>query len=67
MNQSFIKILDPTNLTEIYVKNFFIKGENIFYQFYFERPNLIYLGVKDNDSTRIKILFLYSDDEKHFI
>ena len=67
MNQSVIKVLDPTNLNEIYIKNFFIKGENIFYQFYFERPNVIFMGIKDNDSTRIKILFLDSDDEKHFM
>ena len=44
-----------------------ISGNNIYYQFYYDRPNVIYFGVKDIDSTRIKILFLDADDEIYFL
>ena len=66
MDKSLIKILDPIKLNEIYNKDLKIKGENLYFQFYFERPNLLYYGVKNNDSTKIKILFLDTDDEKFF-
>ena len=65
INNPLIKVLDPVKLNEIYKRSINIKGENIFFHFYFERPNLIYYGVRDNDSTRIKLVFLDSDDEQY--
>ena len=62
-----LRVLDPVNFTEQYNKIFPVSGDNIYFQFYFDRPNVIYLGVKDNDSTRIKILFLDEDDEIYFM
>ena len=66
INKPNIKILDPTNLNEIYYKILDKNEENRFYHFYFEKPNIIYYGVSDKDSTRIKIIFLDKDDEKYF-
>ena len=66
INKPTIKILHPANLIEIHSKNIDKKGEISFYHFYFERPNIIYYGARNNDSTRIKIEFLDSDDEKYF-
>ena len=67
INEPTIKVLDPTNFTEIYQKKLNIKGENTYYYFYFEMPNLIYYGVRNNDSSRIKMIFLDQDEEKYFI
>ena len=61
-----IKILNPTNLKEIYLKILDIKGENIYYHFYFEKPNIIYYGIRDNDISRIKVILLEQDDKKKF-
>ena len=44
-----------------------MKEENIFYHFYFEMPNIIYLGIKDKDSTRIQFFSLDLEEEKYFI
>ena len=67
INNPYIKILNPSNFNEVYFKVINIKGENTYYHFYFERPNIIYYGVRDNDNnTRIKILFLDNEEEKYF-
>jgi hypothetical protein len=66
-NKPIIKILDPANLTEINEIKLDIKGENTYFYFYFESPNLIYYGVRDNDSTRIKMIFLDKNEEKYFL
>ncbi len=67
INKPILEVLDPVNFTQLYYKMFPIKGDNKYYQFIYDRPNVIYFGVKDNDSTRIKILFLDSDDEVNFM
>ena len=66
INEPYIKILEPTNFSEIYSKIINIKGDNIFYHFYFEKPNLIYYGIMNNDCTKIKMIFLDPDEEKYF-
>ena len=66
INKPYIKILEPTTFKEIYSKLISLKGENIFYHFYFECPNMIYYGVMNNDCTKIKMIFLDSDEEKYF-
>ena len=65
INNPYIKVLDPVQLREIYMRSLNIKEKNIFFHFHFERPNLIYYGVRDNDSTRIKLILLDSDDEQY--
>ena len=67
IDKPILRVLDPVNFTELYYKMFPISGNNIYYQFYYDRPNVIYFGVKDIDSTRIKILFLDADDEIYFL
>ena len=66
INKPIIKILNPSNFSQLFLKKFDIIGENHFYHFYFEKPNLIYYGIRDNDSTKIKIIFLDSEDEINF-
>ena len=66
INKPYIRVLNPSNLHEIYLKAFDINGENVYYHFYFERPNIIYYGINNKDSTRIKVIFLDYDDEKKF-
>ena len=58
--------MNPSNFYQLFLKKFDIIGENHFYHFYFEKPNLIYYGIRDNDSTKIKIIFLDSEDEINF-
>ena len=65
-DKPILRVLDPVKFTELYYKMFPISGDNLYYQFYYDRPNVIYFGVKDIDSTRIKILFLDADDEIYF-
>ena len=67
INNPIIKVLNPINFDEIYLKKLDIKEENIFYHFYFEMPNIIYLGIKDKDSTRIQFFSLDLEEEKYFI
>jgi hypothetical protein len=67
INKPILEVLDPVNFTQLYYKMFPIKGDNKYYQFLYDRPNIIYFGVKDKDSTRIKVLFLDSDDEVNFM
>ena len=67
LDEPIIRVLNPTDFTEYYKRAFTISGNNIFFDFYFESPNKIYYGIRDNDSTRIKILFLDQDEEKYFL
>ena len=66
-DKPILRVLDPVNFTEIFYKMFPISEDYIYYQFYYDKPNVIYFGIKDNDSTRIKILFLDIDDEIYFL
>ena len=66
-DKPILRVLDPVNFTEIFYKMFPISEDYIYYQFYYDRPNVIYFGIKDNDSTRIKISFLDEDDEIYFL
>ena len=66
INQPILKILDPINFNEIYSKDFSIDGST-FFHFEFQKPNILYYGVKENDTTKIKIVYLEQNEEKFFI
>ena len=62
--QLMIKVLNPVNFQEIHSKE--ISEEAISFHFYFEKPNIIYYGIKDKECTKIKIIFLHSKDRNIF-
>ena len=64
--QLIIKVLDPVNFCEVNYKEIFTKNVSNSYHFYFERPNTIYYGIKDNEGTIIKIIFLCSEENNIF-
>ena len=59
-----IKVLNPVKFNEIQNKEIFEKG--ISFHFHFEKPNIIYYGIKDNETTKIKIIFLLSEERNIF-
>ena len=61
-----IKVLDPVNFNEVNYKEIFAKKFSNSFHFYFEKPNIIYYGIKDDEGTRIKIIFLYSGERNIF-
>ena len=65
-NKSLLKILDPINFNEIYHINIDINQQNSFH-FLFEEPNIIYYGYKDNNYTRIKIIYLQQNEIKNIL
>ena len=64
--QLIIKVLDPVKFCEVNYKEIFTKNVSNSYHFYFERPNTIYYGIKDNEGTIIKIIFLCSEENNIF-
>ena len=62
--QLTIKVLDPVKFNEINWKEIITKGSSFY--FYFERPNIIYYGIKDDEGTKIKIMFLYPEEKNIF-
>ena len=66
-HKPIIKILEPVNFNEIYTKEIYVDGINTFFNFHFEMPNIFYYGIKDINSSRIKIIYLLKNEEKHFI
>ena len=63
-DQLTIKVLDPVQFNEINWKEINTKGSSFY--FYFERPNIIYYGIKDDEGTKIKIMFLYPEEKNIF-
>ena len=63
--QLMIRVLHPVNFDDLQTKEMNdIKGNS--FHFYFEKPNIIYYGVKDNESTKIKIKFLLPEERNIF-
>jgi hypothetical protein len=63
--QLMIRVLHPVNFDDLQIKEMNdIKGNS--FHFYFEKPNIIYYGVKDNESTKIKIKFLLPEERNIF-
>ena len=59
-----IKVLNPVKFNEIQFKE--IPDQGISFHFYFEKPNIIYYGIKDKESTKIKIIFLHPEERNIF-
>ena len=67
-DKGMIYVLNPINFKTIFSR-FIISGEGncYFYHFYFEEPNIIFLGFKDKEGAKIKIIQLNKDEIKTFI
>ena len=65
-DKGMINILNPINFKMIFSR-FIISNECYFYHFYFEEPNIIFLGFKDNEGAKIKIIQIGKDEIKNFI
>ena len=65
-SKGVINVLNPINFKTIGSK-FIVPNDAYFYHFYFEEPNIIFLGFKDKDGTKIKIIQLNKDEIKTFI
>ena len=65
-SKGVINVLNPINFKTIGYK-FIVPNDAYFYHFYFEEPNIIFLGFKDKDGTKIKIIQLNKDEIKTFI
>ena len=63
-DQLIIKALHPVNFYEIQYKE--ISDEGISFHFYFEKPNIIYYGIKNNKDTKIKIIILLPGESNIF-
>ena len=65
-----INVLNPINFEPIFYR-FIVGSENenefLFYHFYYEKPNVIYFGMKDNEGSKIKVCVLDSEEMKLFI
>ena len=61
-----IYVLNPINFKLIFSR-FLVSKECCFYHFYFEKPNILFLGYKDNDGSKIRIVVLNQDEMKQFI
>ena len=66
INGPIIKILHPINFNEVYSKEFSIDGDT-FFHFEFQKPNILYYGVKENNTSKIKITYLEQNEENFFI
>ena len=67
-DKGMIGVLNPITFKDIYFR--FIRGKDdkfYMYHFYFEEPNILYIGFKDNEGAKIKIIQLNNDEIKTFI
>ena len=65
-NQGIINVLNPINFKIIYSQH--ISDEkSLFYHFYFEKPNIIYFGIKNKEGSKIKIFILNEEEMRNFI
>ena len=67
-DKGMINVLNPVTFQNLFSR--FIVSNDIeyyFYHFYFEEPNIIFLGFKDNEGAKIKIIQLNNDEIKTFI
>ena len=62
----FVNVLDPIDFHVLYSR-FIISNECLFYHFYFEKPNIIFFGLKDEEGSKIKLIILDQSEIKFFI
>jgi len=68
-DRGMILVRHPINFGHIFSR-FIISDESevcLFYHFYFEEPNIIFIGFRDKEGTKIKIVQLPKDEIKYFI
>ena len=62
--QLIIKVLNPVNFYEMQYKEIVDKG--VSFNFFLEKPNIIYYGIKDDKETKIKIIAIYPEESHIF-
>jgi len=62
----FVNVLDPIDFHLLYSR-FIVSNESLFYHFYFEKPNIIFFGLKDEEGSKIKLIMLDQNEIKFFI
>ena len=65
-NQGIINVLNPINFKIIY-SQYISDEKSLFYHFYFEKPNIIYFGIKNKEGSKIKIFILNEEEMRNFI
>ena len=69
-NLGLVNVLDPINFKVLFSR-FIISSEDenncLFYHFYFEQPNIIFFGFKDNEGSKIRLIMLNKEEIKYFI
>jgi len=66
--KKMIDVLNPITFGGVCSR--FVLGDDVgcsFYHFYFEEPNIIFIGFRDKEGTKIKIIQLSRDEIKNFI
>ena len=66
-NLGFINILNPINFNVIFSRVVIPNEECYFYNFYFEKPNVLFFGYKDKKGSKIRVVVLNRDEMKYFI
>ena len=69
-NMGLVNVLDPINFNVLFSR-FIISSDDenecLFYHFYFEKPNIIFFGFKDQEGSKIRLIMLNKDEIKYFI
>ena len=66
-DKGIINVLNPINFKTVFSRFIMNETNLYFYHFYFEEPNILYFGFKDNEGAKIKIIQLNKDEIKNFI
>ena len=69
-DMGLLNVLDPIDFKVLYSR-FIISSDDdtecMFYHFYFEKPNIIFFGFKDQEGSKIKLITLNKGEIKYFI
>ena len=66
-NLGLINVLNPINFKVIFSRFVIPNEECYFYNFYFEKPNVLFFGYKDKEGSKIRIVVLNNEEMKKFI
>ena len=65
-HMGMVLVLDPIDFHVLFSR-FIISNECLFYHFYFEKPNIIFFGLKDEEGSKIRLIKLEQNEIKFFI
>jgi hypothetical protein len=69
-DMGLLNVLDPIDFKVLYSR-FIISSDDdtecMFYHFYFEKPNIIFFGFKDQEGSKIKLIMLNKGEIKFFL